>query len=127
MKYLILVLGVLCSTSSLATLSQKIFESRYYDLLNIYIRAKSNSNGIYKYVDGREVNPETRFKTQAERDCLMWKAAKNYATYVLENFDRYEIAVKDNMPLFEKTTKQEWNTGLKDINRKLHDPRNKCY
>lgn len=117
---------LVCTTSSFAGLSQKSFEYRYYDLLTVYTRAKSNSDGVYRYLDGRDVNPEARFKTQAERDCITWRAARDYAAYVIENFDQYEAAVKNNTPFFDNISRREWEVALKETNRKLHNPKNEC-
>lgn len=127
MKYIILVYGFLCTTSSFAGLSQKSFEHQYYNLLTVYTRAQSNSHDIYRYSDGSEVSRlEDKLKIQAKRDCITWRAARDYAAYVIENFDQYEAAVKNNTPFFDNISRHEWEVALKEANRKLHNPKNEC-
>ncbi|MDQ8954604.1 hypothetical protein RFH42_16800 [Acinetobacter rudis] len=126
MKYIILVFGFLCTTSSFA-ITDKEFEYTYYKLLTAYTEAQTNSHDIYRYSDSSEVSRlEDKLKIQAKRDCITWRAARDYAAYVIENFDQYEAAVKNNTPLFDNISRREWELALKETNRKLHNPKNEC-
>ncbi|MBJ8444728.1 MULTISPECIES: hypothetical protein [Acinetobacter] len=124
MKLIIYFLGFLFMTNSFAGVAQP-FEDEYYRLQTKFIEAQTNSNDVYRYPDGNMVTKvEDKIKIQAARDCLTWKAERDFDLHILNNFKEYESAKEKSF--FINASKDEWLNNLKYLNEKINNPENKC-
>ena len=63
-------------------------------------------------------------KIQKSRDCVTWKANKEFIVHIIDNFDVYE-SVKDKAQLIQ-SKKFEWIENLDYLNSNINNPENNC-
>lgn len=124
MKFIICISILFFSAGTFAESGQE-FEDRYYKLLTKYIDAQMKSNDIQRLPDGSEAkNVEDKIKIQKSRDCVTWKANKEFIVHIIDNFDVYE-PVRDKTQLIQ-SKKFEWIENLDYLNSNINNPENNC-